>query len=275
IYNDYIKNYSDYLKKQQNGSNVLDLLIKENQHIITFCKEIDQILNGGVPLKKLTEFCGVPGIGKTQMAFQLAINTSIPKSLGGIEGKSIYIDTEGNYSCQRVREMAQHLYDHLEKINGPSEPLSITVDSILNNIYFYRVYNYMEMISLVHQIPLFLEQNKDVRLIILDSITFPFRKDFTDMALRTRLLLSLAQNLMSIATRFNVAVVFMNQVTTKISPNKRESILVPYLGESWAHICTYRMILFWKSKQRFCHLYKSPSFKSCYNPFFINEQGVR
>lgn len=35
--------------------------------IITFCEKMDDMLGGGVPLHKITEFCGVPGIGKTQI----------------------------------------------------------------------------------------------------------------------------------------------------------------------------------------------------------------
>ncbi|KAN0041361.1 hypothetical protein ACTFIV_003900 [Dictyostelium citrinum] len=281
IFNNYINNYNNYLNN--NGISALDLLIQDrdgNNNIITFCSEIDRILNGGIPLKKITEICGVPGIGKTNMAFQLLVNTSIPFDLGGVQGKAIYIDTEGSYSCQRVREMATHLVDHLECVllKNQTTQTSVyipTVETILNSIYYYRIYHYIEIISLIHQLPLFLEKNKDVKLIVVDSITYPFRCDFKDMGLRTRSLLSLAQNLMNIATRYNLAVVVMNQVTTKISPNQKESILVPYLGESWTHICTYRMVLFWKQKQRFCHLYKSPSFKSCFTPFDIVEYGIR
>ena len=34
---------------------------------MTFCVCIDEMLGGGVPLGKVTEFCGAPGIGKTQI----------------------------------------------------------------------------------------------------------------------------------------------------------------------------------------------------------------
>ena len=46
-----------------------DLLEKEkNQgHIVTFCEGLDEMLGGGVPVGKITEFCGAPGVGKTQM----------------------------------------------------------------------------------------------------------------------------------------------------------------------------------------------------------------
>lgn len=47
----------------------LDILHIENAspYIITFSEQIDCMLGGGVPLRKITEFCGAPGIGKTQM----------------------------------------------------------------------------------------------------------------------------------------------------------------------------------------------------------------
>ena len=34
--------------------------------IMTFSKQIDYMLGGGIPCGSITEFCGVPGIGKTQ-----------------------------------------------------------------------------------------------------------------------------------------------------------------------------------------------------------------
>jgi RAD51-like protein 2 len=53
-------------------------------------------------------------------------------------------------------------------------------------------------------------------------------------------------------------VVLMNQVTTKID-NTGGSTLVPALGQTWGHICTNRVILYWKDNKRFAHLSKSPS----------------
>ena len=47
----------------------LDLLEKEKNQgsIVTFCEELDEMLGGGVPVGKITELCGVPGVGKTQI----------------------------------------------------------------------------------------------------------------------------------------------------------------------------------------------------------------
>ena len=52
------------------SSTALDLLVKAQRRraISTGCAAWDRILGGGVPLAKITEFCGAPGIGKTQLA---------------------------------------------------------------------------------------------------------------------------------------------------------------------------------------------------------------
>lgn len=36
-------------------------------NIVTFSSALDELLGGGVPIKMITEFCGLPGTGKTQM----------------------------------------------------------------------------------------------------------------------------------------------------------------------------------------------------------------
>lgn len=41
-----------------------DILMKygSTRPIITFCRQIDLMLGGGVPVGQITEFCGVPGV---------------------------------------------------------------------------------------------------------------------------------------------------------------------------------------------------------------------
>lgn len=45
-----------------------------------------------------------------------------------------------------------------------------------------------------------------VKIIIVDSVTFHFRQDFDDMALRTRLLSGMALKFMNLAKNYNLAV---------------------------------------------------------------------
>lgn len=51
------------------AKSALELLDTEQRetHIVTFCARVDDMLGGGISLGKITEICGAPGIGKTQM----------------------------------------------------------------------------------------------------------------------------------------------------------------------------------------------------------------
>ena len=55
------------------SKNAYDLLQQEQSSgsIVTFCEQLDDMLGGGVPVGKITEFCGAPGIGKTQIGYVL------------------------------------------------------------------------------------------------------------------------------------------------------------------------------------------------------------
>ena len=51
-----------------NTKTAVEILVEENLHnpIITLSQNVDRILNGGVPLSKVTEIAGIAGVGKTQ-----------------------------------------------------------------------------------------------------------------------------------------------------------------------------------------------------------------
>jgi RAD51-like protein 2 len=45
---------------------------------VTFSAGVDGMLGGGVPLGKITEICGAPGVGKTQFRYvQEAIDENV------------------------------------------------------------------------------------------------------------------------------------------------------------------------------------------------------
>ncbi len=157
------------------------------------------------------------------------------------------------------------------------------------------------------QLPNFLNDHPEVRLVVLDSVAFHFRHDWDDFAMRARMLNCMSQRLANIATNHSTAgrprhmflgsscrchfphdhrmrtdlgtfsfsaVVLMNQVTTKINTDK-SSYLAPALGESWAHACTNRMMLTWENGERMATLIKSPSRRRDSKPYQITAQGVR
>jgi RecA/RadA recombinase len=106
-----------------------------------------------------------------------------------------------------------------------------------------------------------------VRLIVIDSIAFHFRAvtptDSSYYAQRTKTLTALAAHLGDLASKHDLAVVVINQMTTKVNNNynnnnnshqssfssssiplsSSSTVMVPALGESWAHATATRLLL--------------------------------
>uniref|UniRef100_A0A2K6KVR7 DNA repair protein RAD51 homolog 3 n=1 Tax=Rhinopithecus bieti TaxID=61621 RepID=A0A2K6KVR7_RHIBE len=278
-----LTNKPRYAGTSESGKKCTALELLEQEHtqgfIITFCSALDDILGGGVPLMKTTEICGAPGVGKTQLCMQLAVDVQIPECFGGVAGEAVFIDTEGSFMVDRVVDLAtaciQHLQLIAEKHKGEEHRKALedfTLDHILSHIYYFRCRDYTELLAQVYLLPDFLSEHSKVRLVIVDGIAFPFRHDLDDLSLRTRLLNGLAQQMISLANNHRLAVILTNQMTTKID---NQALLVPALGESWGHAATIRLIFHWDRKQRLATLYKSPSQKESTVLFQIKPQGFR
>jgi DNA repair protein RAD51 len=55
----------------------------------------------------ITEVFGEFRTGKTQLCHTLAVTCQLPGSMGGGEGKCLYIDTEGTFRPERLLSIAQ------------------------------------------------------------------------------------------------------------------------------------------------------------------------
>jgi RAD51-like protein 2 len=268
--------------------------------IISFCRSIDTLLfTGGFPLGSVTECAGLPGVGKTQLAMQLAVNARLPKSFGGVQGQTLYIDAEGSLVAERLHTMAQALLDHTQGTLRRRRPHDAylpadfsKVEQILEGIHVFRVHDEASQTATIYSLPHWIEQINNntaqeggslrpVKLIVVDSIAFHYRthisssKDF--YLHRTRALTQLAAFLNDLARDYNVAVVCLNQMTTKVDNNV--SRLVPALGESWAHAVTTRLMLSQddptSSSRRVCTLVKSPCMPSGTAYYQVMESGIR
>jgi len=264
-----------------------DLIQKQGENmIITFSRNIDRMLGGGVCIGQVTEICGVPGIGKTQLAMQLCVDVQVPSVFSGVEGHAVYIDTEGSFIPEREREIATVLHNHLTKIAkrsttpeqsaAMSRSLSlISPDSLLKGIHVYRPLDATELMSVLTHLPGFLSQYTQIRLVVVDSIAFHYRQDISDRGTRNRSLSQISQLLQSIAHEYNVAVVLINHVTTHFDPVSGSSAIVPALGVFWHHCVTNRIMLSWKDNNRVASLVKSPSRPETSVIFTITSDGVR
>lgn len=260
------------------GQTAWDML-KEDEGlrcITTSCVALDNILGGGINCKEVTEIGGVPGIGKTQLGIQLAINVQIPHEHGGLAAKAVYIDTEGSFMVERALQIAEAClsdYNELPRRGYNANQPKRQPKDLLENIYYFRVCSYTEEVAVINYLRKFIEEHKEVKIVIVDSITFHFRQDFENMALRTRLLSQLALRLMNLANEFKLAVVLLNQVTTKYSEGSVHLTLA--LGDSWSHACTNRIILHWNGNERYAYIDKSPTLQSASAPYSVTGKGIR
>ncbi|KAJ9171257.1 hypothetical protein P3X46_014647 [Hevea brasiliensis] len=265
-----------------NGAqNAWDMLHEESSltRITTSSADLDNILGGGISCKEVTEIGGVPGIGKTQLGIQLAVNVQIPPHCGGLGGRAIYIDTEGSFMVERALQVAEACIEDMSEysrfLRKDLQTFQVGLQSkdILENIYYFRVCSYTEQIALVNYLDKFITEHRDVKIVIIDSITFHFRQDFDDLALRTRVLSGMALKLMKVAKNFSLAVVLLNQVTTKHTEGSFQLGLA--LGDSWSHSCTNRVILYWNGNERCAYIDKSPSLRSASAPYSVTSRGIR
>ncbi|KAH3877511.1 DNA repair protein RAD51 homolog 3-like [Dreissena polymorpha] len=263
-----------------------DLLQKEDNRIaiMTFSERLDTALGGGVQGGTVTEICGLPGTGKTQLCMQLACDVQIPRCLGGQGAEALYIDTQGGLVMERLTEVVSATVAHCRQIaiqdEHPEMSLklsSLSIETMLAGVHVHRCTSHLQLLAIIEQLQAFLKANRKVRLVIIDSVSFHFRHDFEDLSLRTRILTNSAQTLHKIARSFDIPVVVTNQMTTRVhqGPGQKGSSVVPCLGESWGHACGTRLLLQWNMGTRQAFLLKSPSLKSCVVPFLVTKDGIR
>jgi RAD51-like protein 2 len=167
---------------------------------------------------------------------------------------------------------------------------SMTTNRFLEGINVYRVHDQMELLALIEQMSGILSLNSKIRIIIIDSIAFHFRQSLQDTAHRSRLLGSLSQQLNQLAFEYNVAIVVVNHMTTKIETNTTTTMdlsslggtsglsvasIVPALGDVWSHCITNRILLSWQGDQRVATIVKSPAWPSSSAAFVVGTAGVR
>uniref|UniRef100_A0A8C4RA12 DNA repair protein RAD51 homolog 3 n=1 Tax=Eptatretus burgeri TaxID=7764 RepID=A0A8C4RA12_EPTBU len=269
-----------------NYPNALQLLVEEQAEdglLPTFSSALDDLLGSGVELAVITELCGAPGVGKTQLCLQLAVDIQIPGCFGGLGGQAAYLDTEGSFMPERLQQMSEAVITHCSRLASTKQERdqqdalkTFTPDFILGNVFYFRCFDVTQLIAQSHLLPDFVDSHPKVRLVIIDSVASPFRHGVDDAALRTRLLISLAQRLAQLASTRRLAVVLTNQMTTRIHPNSTQSAsLTPALGESWGHAATHRVILQWQGNRRFANLIKSPTRGEATVEFTVTSEGIR
>lgn len=214
-----------------------------HKYLLTRVHDLNRHLNDGQGLGfrsgTLIEFYGKPQMGKTQWMYDLAVRTMLPPEKGGWGQSVIYFDTEGAYSVQRILKCG--LYwgltekDFEEKMYYVSPRVLSTGSDLVTHIEGLDA--------------LILEKN--VGLIIIDSIIQPFKNEFKGvsgenlkfMGQRQNLLGQALMKLKSLAQSYKLIVCYTNQVIANIGGMGNQPKEIPVGGDTVGHASDLRFEL--------------------------------
>lgn len=231
--------------------------------VSTGSKNLNTLLGGGIETQAVTELHGAFGSGKTQIGFQLAINVQLPAEKGGLDGACIFLDAENTFRPGRIKQMA--------------DAQGLDSQKILENIFVARAYNSDHQIVLTEKIGEMIKE-KNVKLVIVDSVTSNFRADYIGrgtLADRQQKLNRHLHTLQRLADVYNVAIYITNQVMA------RPDVLfgdptVPIGGHILGHFSTHRVyVRKSKANRRIARVIDSPNLPEAETVFLITPEGIK
>ncbi|KAG6862372.1 recombinase rad51 [Termitomyces sp. Mi166 len=236
-------------------------------HITTGSKQLDALLGGGIETGAITELFGEFRTGKSQICHTLAVTCQLPVSMGGGEGKCLYIDTEGTFRPVRLLAVAERY-----GLNG---------EEVLDNVAYARAYNADHQNALLTSASALMSessgrgelssrQNHLGRFLrtlqrLADEVFFSF----------TKVLVAMSNYELF---QFGIAVVVTNQVMSNpdaaagpYASNEKK----PIGGNIMAHASTTRLQLKKaRGNTRSCKIYDSPCLPEMETHFAILASGI-
>ncbi|KAJ3558548.1 hypothetical protein NM688_g863 [Phlebia brevispora] len=247
--------------------------------ISTGSKNVDTILGGGIMSQSITEVYGEFRTGKTQLAHTMSVVAQLPPDMGGASGKA------RTFRPDRIRSIAERF-----GVNG---------DMALENILYARAFNSEHQMELINECSMRFAEDKDFRLLIVDSIMALFRTDYSgrgelserQQKVTRRVLLSvmylstcydmqLAQmlsKLSKLSEEFNIAILMTNQVQSDPGATMTfvaGGALKPIGGHILSHASATRMFLRkGRAEERVAKLVDSPDRPESEASYKLDEGG--
>jgi len=172
--------------------------------LTTGSKSLDELLGGGIGRGVLTQVYGTFATGKTTLAMQIGLLN---------HGKVVYIDTEGGFSPERLKLMA--------------EKRGFDAGEILQRFIIFEPHDFKEQKRVISKLKRMV--NEKFSLIVVDSITSHYRVEKNKQSLNVDLGKQL-QVLLWLARKYNLAVIVVNQVYFDSNSNSLKPIAEHTLG---------------------------------------------
>lgn len=238
---------------------------RSKRYLSTGSQAFDEILGGGIATGSITELAGEFSSGKSQLCFQLCINTQLAHEYGGLEGKVYFVDTEGTFAAKRLLEIATY------------NRAKIDPKSLLKDIFVARAYNADHQIQLINDADKLLKR-ENIKLVIIDSIASHFRSEFHGkeaLVERQQKIMNHAEKLQRYADAYDLAIVTTNQVLASIDNFLTGRVAEPALGHAWGHRPHTRIFLRkQKGLARIARIIDSPELPEKEAVFYISDKGV-
>ncbi|KAL0578472.1 hypothetical protein V5O48_003521 [Marasmius crinis-equi] len=234
--------------------------------ISTGSKAVDAILGGGVMSQSISEgeraasvdngsVYGEFRTGKTQLAHTMSVVAQLPPDLGGASGKERFVRIASGLSQIDLGSTATWR----SKISCMREPLT------------------MELINECSQR---FAEDKDFRLLIVDSIMALFRVDFSgrgELGERQQKLAQMLSKLTKLSEEYNIAILLTNQVQSDPGATMTfvaGGALKPIGGHILSHASATRMFLRkGRAEERVAKLVDSPDRPESEASYKLDEGG--
>ena len=225
----------------------------------------------GIRAADTYEFFGAFRSGKSQICHQLCVTVQLPKELGGLGKKAIYIDSEGTFSPSRISQMAHRIKEE--------KGWDKSVDDILGDILVARAKNTdMQQQIAIKLLDILGSTEKDIYgILVVDSVSSHFRAEYAGrgtLAERQQTLNHHLSILNRIADTYGLAIVITNQVQSNPAQFFGDPT-VAVGGNIMGHWATTRCYLRKsKGEKRVIRIFDSPMIGELEAVFEITENGV-
>jgi DNA repair protein RadA len=229
---------------------------KKVQRISTGSKNVDDLFWGGIETYAITELYGAAGTGKTQLCHILSVMVQQHQSVGGLNGKALYIDTDNTFRPERIVSIAQGR--------------GFNTGSVLRNIRHAKAYTSHHQELLLQQATSIIEKDDAIKLLIIDSVIGNYRAEFLGrgnrLSQRQQKLYRFMYMLSRIGQSYGIAAVVTNQVNSGMPS--------PAGGNIMSCMSTYRVSLSYSGLNRIAKIVKSPYHRQINVLFKLSEKGV-
>ncbi|KAI1782973.1 P-loop containing nucleoside triphosphate hydrolase protein [Ganoderma leucocontextum] len=194
----------------------------------TSCAPLDQLLDGGLKCGHVLEINGPPGCGKEQIAAYTI------KSFLQAQEHVLFVDMQNMVPPATIKRILLH---------KPAVPVKNgSDDSALDLVHYKMLHTPTEFVVFIRTLPAYLAAHPAVRLVVLNSFTFPFQTilDYRDtFALLDRT----KETLMRLCASSNLTVVITSQLSGNAPQGSKYIMKRTYDDKYYPSGRTYRVLV--------------------------------